>query len=302
MQMDSPSLPSQADLNSLYGSQNPLSYMRGYQNQDLADQFRQQAFTANDLTNQQAGTNIAVQQAKAPIDVASTEAATADTQARTGALDIQNQRSGLQLAQDQATQPDRIALLHSKLGSEMSDEELATNSNEYLKRYQNALLNNDVDGVKKYGVVLSALSGAVASKAADRVAEMQTASSRNASEERRTGTQVAGEENVERTRATSNESIANTKQVTAKYVSDQGKGLDGLARQISAAAQAETDPTKKAQLQAAAANAVNALARTRTYGGQLNLTDIAGIGREADIPTSQPSDEDLINKYTSPKK
>ncbi len=35
--------PTQESLNSLYGDWNPLSYMKGYENQGLADQYRQQA-------------------------------------------------------------------------------------------------------------------------------------------------------------------------------------------------------------------------------------------------------------------
>ena len=40
---DQANLPSQADLNSLYGAWNPMSYIQGYQNQDLAAQFREQS-------------------------------------------------------------------------------------------------------------------------------------------------------------------------------------------------------------------------------------------------------------------
>ena len=41
---DFANLPTQEGLNALYGSWNPESYARGYQNQDLAEQFRQQAY------------------------------------------------------------------------------------------------------------------------------------------------------------------------------------------------------------------------------------------------------------------
>ena len=45
--MESANLPSQTDLNSLYGAWNPMSYMQGQQNQDLAAQFREQAQMGN---------------------------------------------------------------------------------------------------------------------------------------------------------------------------------------------------------------------------------------------------------------
>lgn len=48
--MNSANLPTQADLNALYGDWNPMSYMEGQKNQDLAAQFRDQAYTNNNQT------------------------------------------------------------------------------------------------------------------------------------------------------------------------------------------------------------------------------------------------------------
>lgn len=45
--MEQANLPKQEELNALYGSWNPGAYMRGFENQGLADQFRQQAMEAN---------------------------------------------------------------------------------------------------------------------------------------------------------------------------------------------------------------------------------------------------------------
>jgi len=45
--MEQANLPKQEELNALYGSWNPGAYMRGFENQSLADQFRQQAMEAN---------------------------------------------------------------------------------------------------------------------------------------------------------------------------------------------------------------------------------------------------------------
>jgi hypothetical protein len=41
---DQANIPSQGDLNSLYGDNNVMSYIQGYRNQDLASQFRDQAY------------------------------------------------------------------------------------------------------------------------------------------------------------------------------------------------------------------------------------------------------------------
>jgi len=45
--MEQANIPKQEELNALYGSWNPGAYMRGFENQGLADQFRQQSFQAN---------------------------------------------------------------------------------------------------------------------------------------------------------------------------------------------------------------------------------------------------------------
>lgn len=46
--MEQANIPQQAELSQLYGAWNPMGYMRGQLNQDLADQFRQQAFYGNE--------------------------------------------------------------------------------------------------------------------------------------------------------------------------------------------------------------------------------------------------------------
>lgn len=48
--MNSANLPTQADLNAIYGDWNPWGRIQGLQNQELADQFRQQAFAGNAQT------------------------------------------------------------------------------------------------------------------------------------------------------------------------------------------------------------------------------------------------------------
>ena len=45
--------PTQEGLNALYGSYNPMSYFRGYANQNLADQFRQQSMLQEQNTTKQ---------------------------------------------------------------------------------------------------------------------------------------------------------------------------------------------------------------------------------------------------------
>ena len=72
--MNSANLPTQADLTSLYGSWNPGAYMRGFENQSLADQFRQQAYAGNAQTLEEAQQKIDQSQLMNPLLIAEKKA------------------------------------------------------------------------------------------------------------------------------------------------------------------------------------------------------------------------------------
>lgn len=167
--MDSANLPSQTDLNSLYGAWNPMAYMEGQKNQDLAAQFRNQAFDANNNTvtkgilenDQSAQMNplLLTQQ-----DLTNTGLGLSNT-----GKGISNKSAQLDLNSKTDAYDDTQKLLHSKLAREMSDEDITKEGNTYLKAYREATLNNRPEEADKYRQVLDTLVGAVASKAGDRV-------------------------------------------------------------------------------------------------------------------------------------
>jgi len=171
--MDSPNLSSQADLNSLYGAWNPMSYMQGQQNQDLANQFRQQAFQANnnDVTRGQLQNQQSV--AMNPLLLDQQRSTNTGLDLGNQGKAIGNQSSQLDLNSKQDMYGDTQKYLHTKLAREMSDEDLTTEGNKYLKLYQKAKLDNNQDDIDKYGGVLDTLVGTASAKAADRIQSRQ---------------------------------------------------------------------------------------------------------------------------------
>ena len=160
--LDSPNLPSQADLNGLYGDWSLSGALQGHANQDLASQFRDQAFQANN--NSVAKGTMENQQSALmnPLLVDQQRGANAGR-------DITNASSGLDLASKQNVYQDKQSLLHKTLAREMSDEDLTNESNTYIQKYQKAILSGNQDEAAKYKNVLDTLVGAATAKAADRV-------------------------------------------------------------------------------------------------------------------------------------
>lgn len=115
--MDQPTLPQQAELSAMYGPWNAMGYMQGMNNQDLADQFRQQAFVGNQaklLTDQQTY-NQAEQ-----MNPLLLQAKLADI----GKTEIENQRNGLTLARDQANQSYELADIPKKWAAQASARDI----------------------------------------------------------------------------------------------------------------------------------------------------------------------------------
>lgn len=167
--MNAANLPTQADLNSLYGAWNPGAYMRGFENQGLADQFREQSFLGNNQTLEADQQKIDQAKLMNPLLVESQRLGNESTSLGNQGKIITNQSSGLDLASKQDVFGKRQELLHKQLAREMSDEDLTTEGNRILKLYQKAKLEGNEADTIKYGDVLDTLVGAVASKAADRV-------------------------------------------------------------------------------------------------------------------------------------
>jgi hypothetical protein len=215
MQMDPSTLPSQTDLNSLMGSWNPMSYMQGFQNQDLANQFRQQSYQANANTVDKGTLENQLSAATQPSDIALKQQAV-------DRGDIANQSAGLDLASKQDTYQDKQSLLHQQIARESSDEDLLTESNKIAAGLQQAKLKNDPDAIDKYQNAMDTVVGAMASKAADRVqarqmgelksiTDLQLENRRAASNEAIAAGNVAGRQSVADTHA---QALVNAKMIS----------------------------------------------------------------------------------------
>ena len=187
--LDSPNLQSPADLNSLYGDWSTLGAMQGHQNQDLASQFRQQAYQSNNniidkgtLENQQS---------------ALMNPLLLDQQRGVNAgRDITNASSGLDLASKQASYQDKQTLLFKTIARQISDEDLTSESNKYLQHYNQALLAGDTATASKYKSVLDTLVGTAVAKAADRAQSTSQSNARNATAIQEAGINSASASNV----------------------------------------------------------------------------------------------------------
>ena len=156
------SIPTQQSLNDLYGADNFFSYQKGYENQQLADQFRQKAMQQADLANQKYTLENDRYGQLTPWEVQA-------KQGQVGEQNIKNQSAGLDLDAKQSTHEDNKKYLHAKIATALSDEELSQASNHYLQLYQQAKMNGDEANQIKYGGIMDTLTGAAATKAADRV-------------------------------------------------------------------------------------------------------------------------------------
>lgn len=229
MQMDSANLPSQADLNSLYGSWNTQPYLQGMANQDLAGQFRQQAFDANNNTVQEG--QLKNQQSAAMNPGLVTQQQLTNTKLGLGndSQVMANQSAGLDLASKQDAFGDKQSLLHAQLAREMSDEDLTTEGNKYLQLFRNAQLAGNDDDTQKYRSVLDTLVGTASAKAADRIQQRQLAELSTISK----GQIAQGEQQTQRDIAGATiEGRSNVANIGAKAREDAAAMHMGLANEI----------------------------------------------------------------------
>jgi len=158
--MNQANLPSQQDLNSLYGSWNPMSYMQGMQNQGLAEQFREQAFNANDIANQTAIQNYDKNQELNPLLIAQ------QGLVNTG-RDLTNQDAALDVGKKSSLFNDTLEQERAKLKEQFSASELMQMSDEIWKDHLDNLKSGDPAKIEETGKLLDLLGGS--NKAADRV-------------------------------------------------------------------------------------------------------------------------------------
>jgi len=275
--MDPSNLPSQADLNSLMGAWNPMSYMQGFQNQGLADQFRQQAYAANANQIDKGTLENTQSAAMNPLLVQQQQGVNAGR-------DITNQSAGLDLASKQGTFQDKQALLHAQIAREMSDEELSKESNNYLKMYQQAKLSGNEDDAMKYGNVLDTLTGAVAAKAADRVQQRNLAELGAISKSQIAAADRASQESIAAGANVSRENVAATNEAARVRAAELHQNIANIIAEEYKKPAASRDQAK-----------IDGLTRvlqttTPSWAGGVDINQLgAGKGLGANVPASAPS-------------
>ena len=287
--MDSSNLPSQTDLNSLYGAWNPMSYMQGQQNQDLAAQFRSQVFDANNntVTKGQLENDQASQMNPLLLNQRKLEN-TGLGLTNTG-KDITNQSSQLDLNSKTDAYSDKQSLLHKQLAREMSDEDITKEGNTYLQAYRSAMLSHQPEEAAKYKTVLDTLVGAVSAKAGDRsqardLAELQRLTQTNvAGIQGQTSRDVAGinagaKTDVAGIHANSSVQIAGIKQTLNQKLA-QLNGMDQSNPEV-----ARLTAQTRQDLATANAAYANAISLEKLQGGELGRQGIPGAAKATGTP------------------
>jgi hypothetical protein len=159
--MEQANLPTQQGLNDLYGAWNPMSYMQGQLNQDLAAQFRDQAYKGNENTiaQQAIANDQAVQMNPLLLDAKRQDIT------RTGLLNdgsvIENQTAGLKLDQAQQTHQEAVAAAREKLKAQMSDDQYSQLGNQILQSHMDAIKGGNPEEIQKTAMLLDLVGGKV---------------------------------------------------------------------------------------------------------------------------------------------
>jgi hypothetical protein len=166
--MDSANLPSQADLNSLYGAWNPMSYMQGQQNQDLAAQFRDQAYQSNQ--NEVTQGALKNEQASLMNPLLLTQQGLTNTGLDLGnqSAGIKNASAGIDLGTKTALAPQDLENKRLGLQNQLGDEQYNALSNQISMSYLKALHSGNADEALKLKPMVEFLSGPIGEKLADR--------------------------------------------------------------------------------------------------------------------------------------
>ena len=165
--MNSANLPTQGDLESLYGAWNPMATYQGLQNQDLASQFRDQAYADNASTvraGQMKNDQAALMN---PLLLEKQQSDNTYQDLLNAGKTTSNTSEALDLGNKQSLNPDKLAAERAKLRTMFNDEQINQMSDDIWKAHVENIKSGDPVKIQETGSLLDLLGGA--SKAADRV-------------------------------------------------------------------------------------------------------------------------------------
>jgi len=166
--MDSANLPSQADLNSLYGAWNPMSYIQGQQNQDLASQFREQAYKSNQNEITQGALKNEQSSLMNPLIVNQQQLTNTGLELGNQGTGITSASKGIDLAQKTALSSQDLENKRLGLQNQLGDEQYNNLSNQISMSYLKALHSGNADEALKLKPMVEFLSGPIGEKLAER--------------------------------------------------------------------------------------------------------------------------------------
>ena len=176
--MDSANLPSQTDLNSLYGAWNPMSYIQGQQNQDLASQFRDQAYKANQNTVTEGALKNDQASQMNPLLLAQQGLTNTGLDLGNNTKAISNASAGIDLSHKAALAPDDLEVKRTNLQNQLGDEQYNALSHTINMSLLKAMNTGDTASVAKLMPMVDFLAGPVGSKVSAAVRERQLGNKR----------------------------------------------------------------------------------------------------------------------------
>jgi hypothetical protein len=156
--MNPANIPQQSELNSLYGSWNPMAYMEGIKNQGLADQFRDQSYAANNMDME--GKMLANQQAEQinPLMVL-------DQQLKNQGAATKNASSDLDFSNKQTLNPDSLKAEQAALRTKYNNQQLEQMSTQILQAHLENIKSGDPTKIAETGSLLDFVTGAAGAAA-----------------------------------------------------------------------------------------------------------------------------------------
>lgn len=293
--MDSANLPSQTDLNSLYGAWNPMAYIQGQQNQDLAAQFRDQAYKANQNTVTEGALKNDQASQMNPLLLAQQGLTNTGLDLTNQGTGIKNASSGIDLAQKSALAPDDLAAKREDLHNQLGDAQYTALTNQILKSHLANLQSGDPTKIAQTAPMLDFLAGPVGSKVSQAVRDRQLGNERIQAGITEAGIGANATTNAAGIHVGGQIGAANIAEAAKIRAAEIGQKLQsGLTEEMNKPKE-QQDPDKiKTMLQAMqlTQNGFGGLIDTRQFGFDREANTTGG-----GAPALSAADQALINKH-----
>lgn len=185
--MIEPTTPTIQELSGIYGDWNPMAYSRGMRSQDLADQFRQQAFDSNavEMRKNQMANDQAEQMNPLLI---------AQQQLTNSGLDTKNKSEALSYSNKVSLNDDQLKADRAALQEKYSASELAQIGDNVMRKHLENIQSGDLVGARKTQRLLEVLG--TPAQVADRLERRAIADNNNATSIKTTGMHTASQERI----------------------------------------------------------------------------------------------------------